>query len=116
MDLALYMDVHVPLAITRGLRRRGVDVLSAQEDGRRRVADPLLLDRATALDRVVFTRDKDFLAIAQARQVSGVPFAGVVYAAQQSVSIGQCVQDLEIIALASLPGEMLNTVKYLPLR
>ncbi len=75
-----------------------------------------MLDRATALDRVVFTRDKDFLAIAQARQAAGVPFAGVVYAAQKSVSVGQCVQDLEIVAIASFPGEMWNTVKYLPIR
>ena len=33
MSLALYMDVHVPAAITRGLRRRSVEVLTAQEDG-----------------------------------------------------------------------------------
>ena len=27
MSLGFYMDVHVPLPITRGLRRRGVEVL-----------------------------------------------------------------------------------------
>lgn len=31
--VALYMDVHVKQAITLGLRRRGVDALTAQEDG-----------------------------------------------------------------------------------
>ena len=31
MSVRLYMDVHVPLAITEGLRLRGVDVLTAQE-------------------------------------------------------------------------------------
>lgn len=30
MTVALYMDVHVDRAITIGLRRRGVDVLTAQ--------------------------------------------------------------------------------------
>jgi hypothetical protein len=30
------MDVHVPLPITRGLRRRGVDVLTAQDDNTQR--------------------------------------------------------------------------------
>ena len=43
MSLALYMDVHVPAAITRALRRRGVDVLTAQEDGNARLPDPALL-------------------------------------------------------------------------
>jgi hypothetical protein len=33
MPLPVYMDVHVPAAITAGLRRRGIDVLTSQEDG-----------------------------------------------------------------------------------
>ncbi len=32
MPLTLYMDVHVPLAITDGLRRRNIDVTTSQED------------------------------------------------------------------------------------
>ncbi len=32
MPVPLYMDVHVPQAITDQLRRRGVDVLTAIED------------------------------------------------------------------------------------
>ncbi len=32
MAVGLYMDVHVPQAITDQLRRRGVDVLTAIED------------------------------------------------------------------------------------
>jgi len=33
VSVGLYMDVHVPAAITRGLLLRGVDVLTAQIDG-----------------------------------------------------------------------------------
>lgn len=32
MSVQLYMDVHVPRAITNGLRKRGVNVITAQED------------------------------------------------------------------------------------
>lgn len=32
MPLGLYMDVHIPRAVTNGLRRRGVDVITAQQD------------------------------------------------------------------------------------
>ena len=39
MIVGLYMDVHVPMTITEGLRRRGVDVLTSQEDGTRRATD-----------------------------------------------------------------------------
>lgn len=31
--VTLYMDHHVPSAITAGLRKRGVDVFTAEEDG-----------------------------------------------------------------------------------
>jgi hypothetical protein len=53
------MDVHAPLAITQGVRQRGVDVITAQEDGSGRLEDALLLDRATQLERVLFTQDED---------------------------------------------------------
>lgn len=115
MAVALYMDQHVPNAITRGLRRRGVDVLRVQDDGHDRADDEVILDRALALGRVVFTQDDDFLTIAQARQNGGAAFSGVVYVKQQTVSIGDCIRDLEIIAAASSPDDMMNKVEYLPL-
>jgi hypothetical protein len=52
------MDVHVPRPITRALRKRGVDVITAQEDGTARWNDPELLDRAGKLDRVCFRKMK----------------------------------------------------------
>lgn len=109
------MDEQVPFAITAGLRRRGVDVLTAQEDGRRRTPDPALLDRAADLGRVMFTMDDDLLAEATRRLRAGESFAGVVYAHQPHVSIGKCVGDLEVIAGASDPADWMNRVEYLPL-
>ena len=44
MTIVLYMDVHVRRAISDGLRRGGVDVLTAQDDGCARLSDPELLD------------------------------------------------------------------------
>ena len=49
MSLALYMDHHVKSAITDGLRRRGVDILTAGEDGTTQLDDERLLRRATEL-------------------------------------------------------------------
>jgi predicted nuclease of predicted toxin-antitoxin system len=113
--MLIYMDVHVPFAITAGLRLRGVDVVTAQEDGATQSDDDQLLDRATALGRVVFTRDLDFLKHARERQTTGAPFSGVIFAHQLKVSIGQCVADLELIAKVYEPEDMENRVEYLPL-
>ena len=49
MALALYLDENIPRAIAVGLRVRGIDVLTAQEDNRRKTDDSILLDRAAAL-------------------------------------------------------------------
>jgi predicted nuclease of predicted toxin-antitoxin system len=68
MAIAFYVDHHVPRAITVGLRLRGVDVLTAYEDGASELDDPELLDRAGELERVLFTQDDDLLAEAARRQ------------------------------------------------
>ena len=108
------MDQHVPRAVTAGLRQRKVEVLSAFEDGASELAGPELLDRATALGRVLFTQD-DLLVEAARRQAVGATFAGIVYAHQQRVTVGLCVEQLELIAKTLGAAELENRVIYLPL-
>jgi predicted nuclease of predicted toxin-antitoxin system len=115
MSLAFYMDVHVPLAICKGRRRRGVEVLRAQEDGTAQLSDPQLLDRATSVGRILFSRDEDLLAEATRRQRAGIEFGGVVFARQRGVSIGTCIADLELIAKPMESEEIQNRVIYVPL-
>lgn len=115
MAQALYVDVQVPAAITEGLRRRGIDVVTSQEDGTREEDDATLLARATELNRVLFTQDNDFLRIAAGCQQSGRPFRGVIYAHQQRVSIGRLVEDLELVLTCCSEEELENRVTYVPL-
>jgi hypothetical protein len=116
MPIALYMDVNIPRSITLGLRLRQVDVLTAQEDHAALLPDPALLDRATNLERVVFTFDSDFLEEASRRKQTTAPFSGVIYAHPMQITIGACIHDLELIAKACQPDELRNTLQFLPLR
>ena len=116
MSIELYMDVHVRRSVTNGLRLRGVDVLTAQEDGAGQMEDGLLLNRATELDRVLFTQDDDLLREAKTRQQSGVTFTGVIYAHQLNINDGDCIADLELIAKGSEPAEWLDRTEHLPLK
>ena len=54
------MDEHIPKAVTEGLCRRGVDVLSAQEAGMLGANDYDQLSLANKEGRVIFTKDADF--------------------------------------------------------
>ncbi len=116
MSISLYMDVQIRLALTERLRLRGVDVLTAQEDSATEISDSELLNRATSLGRVVFTHDQDFLREAARRQRNGQVFAGAIYAHQMKVTIGQCLNDLELIAQVGNPEDLANRIIYLPLK
>lgn len=109
------MDENVHRSITGGLRLRGVDVLTVQEDGRRGMDDSRVLDRATELGRVLFSQDEDLLAEARLRQSAGISFSGVIYAHQLHTTIGDCVRDLELAAKATLLDELADQVLFLPL-
>jgi hypothetical protein len=114
MAVALFMDVHVPQAITDQLRRRGVDVLTALEDGSAELDDADLLERARLLGRVLFTQDIRFKRLAQDFQRQGRSFAGLLFGHQLGGTIGRFVGDLELVAFASEPAEWLDRVDHLP--
>jgi hypothetical protein len=110
------MDVHVPLAITEGLRRRGIDVLTAQSDRADRLDDELLFQRATHLGRMLFSQDEDLLTIATSRQTADRDFAGLIYAHQLGPGIGEIIDDLELLCVCAELDEVRNRIIYLPLR
>ena len=106
----------MPVAIRDQLRRRGVDVLTAQEDDSALLSDEELLQRATHLGRLLFTQDIRFKALADRYQAEGQAFAGLVFGHQLRGSVGQYVRDLELIALATDPSDWVNRTETLPLR
>lgn len=113
--LNLYFDHHVQTAVTDGLRLRGIDVLTAFDDGYSRRSDEELLARATELTRVTVTFDDDLLAIAADWQTTERFFPGLMYGKAHNTSIGNIVTDLELIAHAVSPQEMANSVIWIPL-
>ena len=63
MPVGLYADVHVPGPAIQQVRRRGVDVLAATEEGTSRFRDHELLALTTSLRRVMVTQDIRFLGL-----------------------------------------------------
>jgi hypothetical protein len=108
------MDVHVHGAVTRGLRLRGVDVLTAQEDGQGQLPDADLLDRSTALGRVLVTYDEHLLIEATRRQSAGIGFAGLLYHRTSAVRVGPVIRDLEFLCQVLEPTDMWQQVRFLP--
>lgn len=109
--LPVFVDENVKAGIVDGLRRRGVDVVYAQETGHRETDDDVLLAIATAENRVLLTNDTDFLRIHADWQVAGRSHAGIVYWRQES-SIGKAIRGLHQYILQTPPELARNAVKF----
>ena len=109
------MDVSVPRAIPEALRRRGYDVLTAQEDGAALLDDATLLDRVGIVRRMIFTMDADFVDAATRRSRLGQSFATVIYIAQKKATIRRCVEDLALITETIGEDEAMGNILWLPL-
>jgi hypothetical protein len=107
--LRFYMDQHVHGGITAGLRRIGIGCLTAAEDGSNELGDASLLARATELERVVFSNDLDMPLLAEQWMLQLRTFAGVIYARQLGITIGQAVRELEPIAHSLAPEQLRNS-------
>lgn len=107
------MDHPVSYAITIGLRLRNIDVVTAHEDQSHEIPDEQLLLRAIELNRVLFSQDQNLLKITFQFYQTHIDFYGLIYSEQLNISVGQCVNDLEIIASLGSPEEMRIRVIYL---
>lgn len=102
------MDVHVHRAVTAGLRRRGVEVLTAQEADMRHAPDSELLSFGFREGWIIFTNDANFLRL----HASGETHSGIVYCHQQT-GIAEIIQGLMLIFQVLEPAQMLNHIEYL---
>src|SRR5262245_9664468 len=109
-----YFDENIDGPVARGLRRRGINVLTAQDDGHRQTDDRVSLDRALSLSRVMFSQDEDMVLEAVRRQRTGESFAGLVFAPIR-LPFRKYIDDLELIASVMTLAELTNMIIYLPL-
>ncbi len=106
--IKLYTDEHVPKAVIRGLRERGVEVLTVPEAGMLGASDGEHLAFARREGRVLFTQDTDFLRL----HASGAEHSGIVYARQQA-AISEMIYGLMLVFELLEPGEMQGQLEFL---
>ena len=63
--LPAYADENIIAAITDGLRRRGMDIVSAEERGQRATDDEVLLQTAAGEGRALVSFDRGFTNVIQ---------------------------------------------------
>jgi hypothetical protein len=113
--LRLLIDEDVHGDIVDGLRRRKLDLVRAQDVGLRQTPDPIILEWAAQQGRVVVSVDKKTLPVDTWDRVArGLPMPGVAIQ-RILVTIGQAINELELLASAASPDDLKDQVIYLPL-
>ena len=102
------MDENMPPAVADQLRATDIDVSSVHELEIFTEDDPILLELANEVERVICTRDADFLRLAQA----GMEHAGIVFFDRGQRNIGYMVRSLRSIAQDITMEEMRNRVEF----
>ena len=116
MTVAIYADNNIREDILAGVRTFDIDVLRARNDGNERMDDEPLLERSTALDRVLLTEDSDFYRITAHWWREGRDFAGVIHIDQDAAPISRLIEDLALIATTHTVDELRNRLVYVPIR
>jgi predicted nuclease of predicted toxin-antitoxin system len=107
-EVRFYADEHIPKAVIRGLRQRGIDILGVADAALMGAGDIAHLRRAHGERRVIVTQDDDFLRLAAA----GEPHAGIVYAPQHT-SVSALIQGLLLIHRVLDADEMADHIEFL---
>jgi hypothetical protein len=115
--LRLAADENLNGDIVRGLLRRQpeLDIVRIQDAGPRGADDPEILEWAGGQGRVLLTHDVSTMTRhAYERAAAGQPMPGV-FEVPRSLPVGQAIEDILLLAEASLEGEWEGQVRYLPL-
>lgn len=113
--IRFFFDEHMPSVVVNALRRRGADVLTVHEAGRRGFPDDEQLRFATAVGRSIVTFDVDFLTLASEFLTAGAVFAGIVYCSPgvYEKNPRRLIRDLTTLHGVYTVDDMQNYVEYL---
>ncbi|RIK84183.1 MAG: hypothetical protein DCC68_01995 [Planctomycetota bacterium] len=107
--MRLHLDESMPSAVAEGLRRRGYDVTVSSEAGLLAASDEKQLAYAAREDRILVTRDQDFLRLNAQR----TDHAGIIFWTQRQRSLGQLIRAIDSLFVARTLAELRGQVVFL---
>lgn len=96
-------------AIADGLGHRGIDVTTSQAAGLLEAPDEQQATYGITQGRVIVTHDADFLRL----EAAGVPHAGIVFRAKDTITLGEMIRRLVLIWEVYDLDEMANRIEFL---
>jgi predicted nuclease of predicted toxin-antitoxin system len=107
-SIRFYLDEHILAAVAKGLRQRGVEVMTLVEANMLGASDEEHLAFARSEHRVLVTHDDDFLRLA----AKGTSHAGIVYIPRRR-AVGAIIRGLIVLARTFTGKAMRDHVEFL---
>ena len=111
--LKIYSDESVNIEIIEAIKERGINAWSARDVGNLGLTDEEQLEYAYSERVCIFTTDDDFLKIAKTWNNQGKVHYGIIYVHPLKMSVGECIEAIELIAKVLDVGEMKDHIEYL---
>ena len=108
--IIIYLDENVHVAISDGLKRRGIGAISAKDAGNLGISDEKQLEFATKQKAVLVTNDADFLRIVSNRNPD---HWGIVYFEQDRYVIGDVIRKIEELVIILDQNDFKNRIEFL---
>ncbi|MBX7165933.1 MAG: DUF5615 family PIN-like protein [Pirellulales bacterium] len=110
MTIRFHLDENMPHAVAEGLVPRGFDVTTTSDALLLSATDDRQLAFALREDRVLITRDQDFLKLHAKHPTL---HAGIVFWTERQRTVGQLIAALDALAIDHAAEDLRGTVTYL---
>lgn len=107
-SVKFFLDEHIPKAVAKGLRLRGVGALTCAEAGRLTSSDAEHLEFSRLEGFILVTADNDFLTL----HSDGFPHAGIAFVSRP-LTIGQFINALLLIHEVLEDADMAGHIEFL---
>ena len=112
MRIKLYLDEDVDVSLSIALKQKGIDVLTTQESGHKRLSDAEQLEFAVSNKRAILTHNKrDFILLHKKYLLEGIEHYGIILSDQRP--IGEMLRGLSKLIFSLTVEQMKNRHEFL---
>ncbi|MBI1935903.1 DUF5615 family PIN-like protein [Candidatus Woesearchaeota archaeon] len=109
-EIRIYSDEDVNIAVTEGLKRRGMKSYSCQEFGNIGLGDEDQIKFANSRKLVILTHDADFLRIIAEKKLN---HSGIIFVQQSKLNVGELIRKIEFLVSIASEEDMKNHIEFL---
>ena len=107
-DITYQLDEHIPTAVAEQLRRRGIDILTADDAGLGGSDDTAYFRYSLETGRVLVSYDRHFARLHSLEAAH----SGIVYFPSGNRSVGEVVESLILVREVYTAEEMIGRLEY----